>query len=811
MYLCKKYSTNMRYCITSLIMAIAITEATAQHSVISLNAGWEFSRDSLFTNVERIDLPHDFQMGQPWVTPDASEKADKSNAAANTSSRLSARGFKEMGTGWYRKKLEVSGEKLEVRGKRVVLDFEGIMLVGDVFLNGERIGGTDYGYVGFQIDITKKLKRGDNTLVVKANTMGEKNSRWYTGGGLFRNVSLITTAGDIFFDRHPLYITTKDNKTITVQAAFTNKEERLTRYRITIYRPNGTVEYEVTDSVLRMHPASVLETKLKEIDILDAQVWDTEHPNLYRAEVELLRRDGTVADTATEDFGIRTIEIGPDYGLKLNGKKVLLKGFANHHTLGALGAAAYPRAIEKRLMLMKEFGVNHVRTSHNPYSRDFIKLCDRLGLLVVDELYDKWTDQNSGGRASFTSHWLYDVEEWVKRDRNSPSVVMWSLGNELQQLANQPFNDYGVTAYKMMRSLVMRHDTTRKTTVAMHPRYRNWTTDSLPSDLALATDVQSYNYRYKYFPTDGKRYPWMTFYQSEATTREMGENFFSMNLNKVIGLAYWGVIDYLGESQGWPAKGWNNGVFEIDLTPKPKAYLMKSMFSDEPAVHIAVNEEGDSVTMWNGVKTGVKEQSENWNREEGSKVSLYTYTNCDEVELLLNGKSLGRKKNPTDAKHRNQILWEDVPYEKGTLQAVGYMRKQVSPVATHEISTTGSAVRLIVTPDKQTWKADGEDLQHLRITAVDSKGRKVWDCQDEVSIAIDGDAKIAAIGNGNIFGDDISVTVNPLTSHPSPLTSHLYKGTALVILRSALKPSTVTLHVNSSKLKPVNCKVTSVR
>ena len=518
----------------------------------------------------------------------------------------------------------------------------------------------------------------------------------------------------------------------------------------------------------------------------------------------MLRCDGTVADVATEQFGIRTIEIGADYGLKLNGRKVLLKGFANHHTLGALGAAAYPRAIEKRLRMMKEFGINHVRTSHNPYSSEFIQLCDRLGLLVVNELYDKWTDQNSGGRATFTSHWLQDVEEWVKRDRNSPSVVMWSLGNELQQLANQPFNDYGVTAYKMMRNLVHRHDTTRLTTVAMHPRYRNWATDSLPSDLAMVTDVQSYNYRYKYFPTDGRRYPWMTFYQSEATTEEMCENFFGMDRKKSIGLAYWGIIDYLGESQGWPAKGWSNGVFNIDLTPKPQAYLMKSMFSDEPVVHIAVNEEGGSVTMWNGVKTGIKEQSENWNRAEGSKVSLYTYTNCDEVELLLNGKSVGRKKNPTDARHRNQILWKDIPYEKGTLKAVGYsspQQQQVSTAVQHEISTTGSAVRLIVTPDKQTWKADGEDLQHLRITAVDSKGRKVWDCQDEVSISIDGDARIAAIGNGNIFGDEISTTGN---------TCHLYKGTALVILRSALKPSTVTLRVSSPKYKTVTCKLISL-
>lgn len=788
----------MKHQLLCFTLFASAMNASAQRTIESLNMGWEFSRDSLFTTTELVDIPHDFQISQPWIAPTAEEKADNTDAAANTRSRLSARGFKEMGTGWYRKELKGISVK---DAKRVLLDFEGIMLVGDVYLNGERIGGTDYGYVGFQTDITKRLKEGKNALVVRASTMSEKNSRWYTGGGLYRNVSLITTASDIYFDRHPLYITTKENKTVTVQAAFTNSKERTTCYRLSIYAPDGKKIYEATDSVKRLGPSRIQEATLKEIDIEQPQLWDTEHPLLYKATVELLRRNGSVADVASDDFGIRTIEIGPDYGLRLNGKKVLLKGFANHHTLGALGAAAYPRAMEKRLQLMKDFGINHVRTSHNPYSRDFIRLCDKLGLLVVDELYDKWTDQNSGGRVPFMSHWTQDVEEWVKRDRNSPSVVMWSLGNELQQLANQPFNDYGVTAYKMMRSLVHRYDSTRQTTVAMHPRFRNWTTDSLPCNLALVTDVQSYNYRYKYFPGDGKRYPWMTFYQSEASTKDMGPNVFGMNRDKVIGLAYWGIIDYLGESQGWPAKGWNNGVFYIDLTPKPKAYLMKSIFTEEPMVHIAINEKGGNDMLWNGIQTGSEEQSENWNRMEGSKVSLYTYTNCDEVELLLNGKSIGRKKNPTDAEHRNKILWKDIPYEKGELKAVGYSSpqgQQTQPIAHYSISTTGKAVKLVIEADEQTWHADGQDLQHLRITAVDSKGRQVWNCQDEISVSIDGEAKIAAIGNGNIYGDEISTTAN---------TCHLYKGTALVILRSASKPSTVTLRVNSHKFKTVTTKL----
>ena len=502
-----------------------------------------------------------------------------------------------------------------------------------------------------------------------------------------------------------------------------------------------------------------------------------------------------MADEVSETFGIRTIEIGPAYGLKLNGRKVLLKGFANHHTLGALGAAAYPRAIEKRLQMLKGFGINHVRTSHNPYSRDFIKLCDQYGILVVDELYDKWTDQHSGGRVSFMNHWASDVTEWVKRDRNSPSVVLWSLGNELQQDPNQPFNDFGVTCFKMMKPVLQRYDSTRLVTVAMHPRYRNWETDSLPCALAMQTDIQAYNYRYMYFPGDSRRFPWMTFYQSEASTAAMGPNYFEMNLDKVIGLAYWGVIDYLGESQGWPAKGWAQGVFYISLEPKPKAYFMKSFFSDEPMVRISVLENKNAGVEWNGITTGTDRQSELWNRPEGSKADMVIYTNGDEVELILNGKSLGRKQNPQDAKHRNQITWNGVSYHPGKLEAVAYRNGKA--VARHALETTSKAVKIIAEPDNSQWKADGIDLQHIRLTAVDSKGRPVLSCNDELSFEVGGDARIVAVTNGDINSNELNAT-----NH-----RRLWQGKAMVILRAGRMPSTVTLKTRSTTFKPLITKL----
>ena len=790
----RKKMNSKRIIALALPLLIATGTWAQPRSVQNLNFGWEFSRDSLFHDSRIIDVPHDFQIEQPWVAPTADERADNTDVAANIKSRLSARGFKEMGAGWYRKTITPDAS---MKGRRVLLDFEGIMYVGDVWLNGQHIGGTDYGYVGFEIDVTKLLRYSEpNEIKVKAHTMTERNSRWYTGGGLFRNVSLTNTPADLYFERHPLYITTRNNKYVSIAADFTNRtKNRQTTMKVRIYAPDGQLVAEQTATRGGNPQTRSLTIQMPETEIPAPQLWDTEHPNLYKAVAQLLREDGSVADEVSEQFGIRTIEYGPDFGLKLNGKKVLLKGYANHHTLGALGAAAYPRAIEKRLQLMKQFGINHIRTSHNPYSRDFIKLCDQYGILVVDELYDKWTQQHTGGRVPFYNHWAQDVTEWIKRDRNSPSVIMWSLGNELQQDPNQPFNDWGVTCYRMMRPVVQRYDSTRKVTVAMHPRYRNWETDSLPADLAKETDIQAYNYRYMYFPGDGRRFPWMTFYQSEASISNMGMNWFEMDLNKVIGLAYWGAIDYLGESQGWPAKGWAQGVFDIALNPKPKAYFMKSFLSSEPLVHLAVVESKEQNIEWNGIQTGNATFSENWNRAEGSKVNLMTFTNGDEVELLLNGKSLGRQQNPDTPKLRNQLFWKDIPYHAGKLEAVAYRNGKV--IARHAIETTGRAVKLIVTPDNTQWQADGQDLQHVRIVAVDSKGRRVLQAENELQFEVEGDARIVAVTNGDIASDELNVT-----NH-----RRLWQGSAMVILRAGKQPSGITLKTKTAQLKTVTTKL----
>ena len=780
-------ATRGKTIIIAVMMLAMPLAALCQRDTINV-ADWQFSRSHLTPEAatrgegewKSVRLPHDFLVEQPWVVPAASEKADNSDVAANVRSRLSARGFKEMGIGWYRRALM---PEESWRGRRVMLEVGGIMLVGDVYLNGERIGGTEYGYIGFGIDISDKLKYGsENILVVRADTRKPENSRWYTGGGLYRDVKVIVTPKTIYFDRHPLYITTTHNDTVHVKATIANYgKERTGRVDVRIYDAQWKLVAESASCISYRRQKKSNEYKLNDIVVKDAHLWDVDTPYLYNMVVDIADDKGTVIDRVSETFGIRTIEFGPSFGFKLNGRKVLLKGIANHHTLGALGAAAYPRAIEKRIQLLKSFGFNHIRCSHNPYSEDLYRLADKYGMLVVDEAYDKWTTQYSGGREEWTTHWQYDIPEWVQRDRNHPSVVLWSLGNELQQISKLPFGDWGVPPYRLLRTLLLRYDNTRLTTVAMHPRYRNWETDSLPCDLAMITDIQSYNYRYMYFPGDGQRFPWMTFYQSEASLAMMGPNFFGMDLDKVVGLAYWGMIDYIGESRGWPLKGWNGGVFDTSLRPKPKAWLIKAMFTNKPTVHIAIVDSKDEGNMWNGISVSADNMSDHWNRTPGKTYTIFTYTNAEEVELLLNGRSLGRKHNTTGADDRDQIRWDSIPYEPGQLVAVAYNNGKA--VARHKIQTAGEPSRLMLSADKTTWEADGTDLMHVRITMVDRKGTICPQANGMLTFTVKGDAEIVAVDNGNIASDE------PFTGNKRSL----YHGSALVILRAGTKGGKVIL------------------
>ena len=803
----KKYLLALGLALASCEMKAAPVDVKAvddnPRSIKLMNFGWRFHTGDVEgaelpqtsdADWRQVDLPHDFQIEQPWVAPGEDERPDNTDPGANIRSRLSPRGFKEMGIGWYRKTFTPDEAW---RGKRVLIDFEGILYVGDAYLNGQFIGKTDYGYLGFEADITKLLKWDEpNVLAVRADSRAANNSRWYTGAGIYRDVHVVVTDPEMYFTRHPLYITTNGTDSVYVQAevqCLGPTQKHLT-FGIRILDRDGRVVVEQkSDEAFRGNQRK-REYQLPAIQIPNAHLWDIDDPYLYTAEV-MVYRGNDVADRVSSRFGVRKVEFSPEFSMKLNGKKVILKGIANHHTLGALGAAAYPRAIEKRLKLLKDFGFNHIRTSHNPYSESLLDLCDELGILVVDELYDKWLTQYCGGRAEWTDLWQHNIPEWITRDRNHPSVVIWSLGNELQTYTNLPFNDWGVTPYRMMKPLLKRYDDSRLLTVAMHPRGRSLETDSLPAPLVMETDISAYNYRYMYFPGDGQKFPWMMFYQSEATTAAMGPNYYEMDLDKVIGLAYWGAIDYLGESQGWPAKGWAQGVFYIDLTTKPNAYLAKSIFSDEPVVHLCFQEQSHDIE-WNGVKQRIRRLTDHWTRTPGEPQNLTIYTNADEVELVVNGKSLGSKQNDRkNPKVRNQIRWDKLTYEPGYIEAIARTNGKI--VARHRVETAGKAVALCLIPDNSAWKADGIDLQHVTVQAVDKKGRVVPLANAEVTFKVEGDARLIAVSSGDHYSNELTQTDH----------RRLYEGKCMAILLAGQTAGQVTLTATAEGLKGAKIKL----
>ena len=789
----------------TLQFSLLIAQDTGEQVRLSrlFNFGWKFQTGDLKdayslnyddSNWRVLDLPHDFQIEQPW------------NQGAG-----GARGFKAMGTGWYRKAFKAEPEW---KGKRVLLDFEGIMLVGDVWVNGQKVGSTDYGYLGFETDITKLLRYdADNIVAVSASTGNKGGSRWYTGGGLFRDVHLLVK-DSVSIARHGVFISTPK---ITEQSADVNVQVELEGIRgkqldieinARIFSPKGELVTETKGMAPKKNKLATVEVPLPIVTVSNPQLWSCETPNLYKAEITLLHK-GKVIDNVTETFGIRTLEYSPEFGFKLNGKKLFLKGIANHHDLGAVGAAAFDRAIERQFELLKKFGYNHVRTSHNPYSKSFLELADKHGILIVDELIDKWSDKSYwGGRVPFTQLWYKMIPEWIKRDRNHPSVIMWSIGNELQMredLAGFPTGDWGVTTYRIFDVLVKRYDSTRKTTVAMYPsragaisrKESDFNKKILPPELSTVTEVASFNYQYVDYAKYLEACPGLIVYQSEATSSELTAPFFGMDQDKMVGLAYWGAIEYWGESNGWPKKGWNYSFFNHALEPYPQAYLIKSAFSDEPLVHIGVVDSKKESIEWNDVTVGRMPLSSHWNRPEGSKLNLFTYTNADEVELLVNGKSFGIQKNKRDdIQSRNMIYWKDIPYGKGG-NILAIARNNGKEVARHLLETTGKAKALKIELENADWKADGMDLQYVKVYAVDGKGRVVPAAEGEVTFEVSGEARLIAVDNGDHMTDELF----------SGNHKKLHQGFVMAILRSSQTGGDVKVKASLKGLKSAEKKM----
>lgn len=758
------------------------------------NFGWRFclgnpegaeSVDFDDSSWRTLDLPHDYQFEQPWE-----ENENK------------GRGFKRMCEGWYRKTFTVPET---LKGRRVLLDFEGVMYVADVYVNGKKVASNEYGYTGFEADISKVVNYGgDNVVAVYSNTGAVNASRWYTGGGIYRNVWLATT-NDTRIARHGLYVSTEGDK-VKVQVQVVGWQRHDIRVVAVVKDAQGHVVAE-SERVMPDHTIqNNTEVMMPDMKVASPQLWDISSPTLYSVEAKLVE-DGMVIDSVSDRFGFRTIEYGPDFGFKLNGRKVFLAGIANHHDMGAVGVAAYRTAVERQLRTLKSFGYNAIRCSHNPYSDDFYRIADEVGLLVVDELIDKWSDKDYwGGRKPFMSIWPELIKEWVKRGRNHPSVVLWSLGNELQTRSDwsgYQTDDWGITTYRIFDQMVKRYDRTRPTTVAMFPAragaQRNtpdFKTYLVPPELACATEVASFNYQWDAYHGYYDYKPDLILFQSEAVTNQQQQPYYGMDQKRGVGLCWWGAIEYWGESNGWPKKGWNYSFFSHTLHPYPQAYLIKSCIQpEEKLVHIGVVDGKGESLEWNDIKVGQQKVSRNWNQRSGSHPNVFTYTNADEVELFYNGKSLGVQKNDTTVlAKRNVILWSGIDYRQGG-KLVAVARNSGKEVARDVLETTGKAVALKVVEEEKEWMADGMSLKYINIYAVDSKGREVPNATDSVRVDVKGEACFVALDNGDHYTDELFLDVK---------AKKMQAGYMQCILRSTRNGGKVKLKVSSPTLKAAN-------
>lgn len=786
---------------TGSITPNAPLSAFAEYQKELFNFSWKFQTgnpkgaehaDFDDSSWRSLDLPHDYQFEQPW-DPNGNP----------------GRGFKPMCEGWYRKTFKVPAS---LKGQRLVLDFEGVMYVSDVYVNGHKVASNEYGYTGFEADITQAVRLGEENVVAVYSSTGPVNgSRWYTGGGIFRNVWLKAT-NNTRIARHGLYVKT-DGDQVDVQVQVVGWQRHDITVRACVKSPEGQVVASTEKGMPDHTTQNNTEVQLPPMKVDNPQLWDLDNPRLYTVEAVLVE-NGVTIDSVADQFGFRTIEYGTDFGFKLNGKKVFMAGIANHHDLGAVGVAAFPDAVERQMRQLKAFGYNAIRCSHNPYSEDFYRAADKVGLLVVDELIDKWSDKDYwGGRKPFMQIWPELLTEMIKRDRNHPSVVLWSLGNELQTRSDwsgYQTNDWGITTYRIFDQLVKRYDRTRPTTVAMFPARAgaqrgtpDFKTYLVPPELSCVTEVASFNYQWDAYHGYYDHKPDLILFQSEAVTNQLQQPFYGMDRQRGVGLCWWGAIEYWGESSGWPKKGWNYSFFNHALQPYPQAYLIKSCIQpDQPVVCIGVVDGKGESLEWNDIKVGQQRINQNWNQPEGSHPNVFTYTNADEVELVYNGRSLGVQKNDTtDLAKRNIILWSGIDYGKGG-QLTAIARTGGREVARNTIETSGKAVALKIVEEDipaahsqlsaPNWRADGMSLKYLNIYAVDAKGRVVPNATDQLSVSLSGAATFVALDNADHYTSDLFYGVT---------TKQMQTGYMQCVLRSTRSAGKVVLTVSSPTLK----------
>ena len=787
-----------------VLIVFAVTAVTSARANLDFDFDWCFSKGNFATAMmpdfddstwRIVNLPHDWSIEGPF-----------------SAEYSSGNGYAPGGIGWYRKHFKLDAVN---KGKLIEIEFDGIYNNSEVWINGLFLGKRPYGYSSFRYDLTPYLKfgSGENIIAVRVDHSKFADSRWYTGSGIYRHVRLRIT-DKLRIANWGTYVTTPEVKensaSIRIETAIKNGLNQAKEF--TLQSDIVTTEGKTITgkSVAGKLDANSQQTFDQQIEIDNPQLWSIENPILYTLRNQIKQGDAVI-DEVSIPFGIRTIEFDPNNGFFLNGKSIKFKGVCLHHDAGCLGAAVPDKVLERRLRLMKELGVNAIRTSHNPPAPELLDICDRLGLLVDDEAFDeftppknKWTVGWNNGLPSrfgygedFIQWAIVDIRDMIRRDRNHPCIIMWSIGNEIdyrndpfshpilgdQYRPEQPPAENLVKYAKPLIEVVKELDQTRPVTAAL-------ATIEMSNAIGLAQmlDIVGYNYQEKFYEEDHKRYPDRFIFGSENND-QYSEWVTVKDNNYVAGQFLWTGIDYLGEANQWPNTANGTGLLDLCGFKKPLAWFRQSLWSAEPMVYIFVTARGG--TRGRGFRG-----TEQWNWPENTSVNVICYTNCSEVSLMLNDKQIGTM--PYSQARNGALRWR-VPYEPGVLKALGY--KDGKNVCEYILQTAGPANRIELLPDVNQILADGKDISHIEFRIVDDKGVIVPDAGNEVEFEVDGPGNIIGIGNGDI---------NNIEDYKD--NKHkAYNGRGLAILQSRRNPGKIKVKALAGGLKQASIEIEAVK
>lgn len=688
-----------------------------------------------------IQLPHDWSILLPF---------DEKNGPGMA--------FLPGGTGWYRKNFKIGAE---FKNKKIYIQFDGVYHQSDVFINGKHLGFHPYGYTGFEYDLTPYLNfGGDNTILVKADHSNSPTSRWYSGSGIYRHVWLVF-ASPVHVSQWGTYITTTritgTSAEIQIVTSINNSSARDENIMV----QNRIIDADGTEAGSGRSELFLAKgkkgTNEQHITINNPELWSVSNPYLYSVETTL-KIKGRSVDKYRTPFGIRQVRFDAEKGFFLNGENMKLKGVNLHQDAGSLGTAVPDMSYLRRLKILKEYGCNAIRCSHNPPSPEFLDMCDSLGFLVIDEAFDKWKTRGAFyGYYSryFDDWWKKDIDAMVLRDRNHPSVIMWSIGNETSE--QNDMSGEGTARAKMLLDYVHKSDPTRPVTAAISPSdvsKRPYNENGFNE----ALDIVGYNYQEPWLERDKKRFPGRIMYIAEAFPYYTGRHnslrdykpvnpWYIVEKNDyVFGQFIWAGVDYLGESSGWPSKGWPTSPFDICMFEKPRAAFHRAAWNKEPIVRIAVADQsldidpGKDHWSWPHL-------ADHWNfpQYKGHVIEVQTITNCDSVELLVNNQTLGTRK--TIDFSNNTIVWH-VPYREGIIRAKGF--HEGKEAAHYELTTAGRSVSLVLRADRSTISANGQDLTHITISIADEKGIIVPVDDQIITVEVSGNGKLKGLDSGDL-------------------------------------------------------------